>query len=147
MAEYNHPEKKIDEPSAAAVISPAPNVDEVEATDRGLFDFAAKKKEEETKKGEGGAVATEFDEKVKVSEEEKKDKESEKHGSLLEKLRRSNSSSSSVSSLHVSHRNNVVLIINISCQYLIFHQFVGNVTFILCSIIFKMTRFYYFACT
>lgn len=101
MAEYSHGQKKIDEPSTAAAISPAPIVDEVEAADRGVFDFIGKKKEE-AKKSEGDAIATGFDEKVKVSEEDKKkEDESKKHGSLLEKLHRSNSSSSSVSSLHI----------------------------------------------
>lgn len=66
-----------------------------EVKDRGMFDFLGKKKEEEKHKEE--VVATEF-EKVKISEEaEKKEEGSEKKHSLLEKLHRSGSSSSSVS--------------------------------------------------
>lgn len=73
----------------------------VESTDRGLFDFMGKKEEKEKKPHDhqGGAIATEFDQKVHVSEpvEQHKDEE-KKHGSLLEKLHRSGSSSSSSSS-------------------------------------------------
>lgn len=72
----------------------------VEATGRGLFDFLGKK-EEEKKKCEGEVIATEFEEKVQVSEEKKKvepkEEEKKKHESLAEKLHRSSSSSSSVS--------------------------------------------------
>lgn len=68
----------------------------VETKDRGLFDFL--KKDEKTQEE---AVSSEFAEKVKVSEEpkhkEEVHKEEEKKSSLLEKLRRSDSSSSSVS--------------------------------------------------
>lgn len=63
----------------------------VETQDRGLFDLLGKKKEE---KPQEEVIATEF-EKVKVSEPEHKDEE--KKPGLLEKLHRSNSSSSSVS--------------------------------------------------
>ncbi|XP_051123803.1 phosphoprotein ECPP44-like [Andrographis paniculata] len=54
----------------------------VETTDRGLFDFAGKKKDEDA------AIASEFSEKVQVSEEKEKKEE---------KLHRSSSSSSSSS--------------------------------------------------
>lgn len=62
----------------------------VEATDRGLFGFGGKKEEE--KKTQEQVISTEFEEKVQVSEPE------HKHGGLVEKLHRSGSSSSSVSS-------------------------------------------------
>lgn len=58
-------------------------------TDRGLFDLLGKK-EEEKKCEEEKVISSEFDEKAKVSDEKK-------HESLLEKLHRSGSSSSSVS--------------------------------------------------
>ena len=68
-----------------------------EVTDRGLFDFLGKKKEE-TKPEE--TIDSEFEHKVHISEpvvpEVKHEKEEKKH-SLLEKLHRSDSSSSSVS--------------------------------------------------
>ena len=69
---------------------------EVEVKNRGVFDFLGKKKEEEKPQEE--VIVTEFD-KVKVSEEPetKKEEEGEKKHSLLEKLHRSDSSSSSVS--------------------------------------------------
>ncbi|KAF5740923.1 dehydrin protein [Tripterygium wilfordii] len=72
--------------------SPVVGDEGVEAKDRGLFGFGGKKEEE--------AVASEFGEKVKVSETEHKPEEEEKekkHGSLLEKLHRTSSSSSSSS--------------------------------------------------
>jgi len=68
----------------------------VEATDRGLFDFIGKKKEEKPSHAhEEEAISSEFCEKVKVSEEEvhKEEKKEEK------KLHRSSSSSSSSVSL------------------------------------------------
>ncbi|XP_061362936.1 phosphoprotein ECPP44-like isoform X1 [Gastrolobium bilobum] len=78
---------------------------EVEAKDRGLFDFLGKKKEEQ-KPQEEEVIVTEF-EKVSVSEEpeikfdekkkEEKEEEGEKKHNILEKLHRSNSSSSSSS--------------------------------------------------
>lgn len=64
----------------------------VERQDRGIFDFLGKKEEE---KPQEEVIVTEF-EKVHVSEPEPKVEEEKKHG-LLEKLRRSDSSSSSVS--------------------------------------------------
>lgn len=72
---------------------------EYESSDRGLFDFM--KKEDESK-----VIATEFEEKVQVSEPEPKfedckvveEEEKVTKPSLLEKLHRSSSSSSSVSS-------------------------------------------------
>lgn len=77
---------------------------EEETKDRGLFDFLGKKEEE---KPQEEVIATEF-EKVTVSEPEPKveeykeeEKDEKKHG-LLEKLHRSNSSSSSVS-IHLIH--------------------------------------------
>lgn len=73
----------------------------VESTGRGLFDFMGKKEETEKKPHDhqGGAIASEFDQKVHVSEPVGQHKDEEKkHGSLLEKLHRSGSSSSSSSS-------------------------------------------------
>ncbi|WCJ44327.1 Dehydrin family protein [Euphorbia peplus] len=64
----------------------------VETTDRGLFDFLGKK--EETKPQEE-VIASEFEQKVQVSEPEHK--EAEKKPSIMEKLHRSDSSSSSSS--------------------------------------------------
>lgn len=72
---------KVEEPCE----TPAPAV---ESTDRGLFGFG---KKDEEKKCEEEVIATEFDEKVKVTEEEPK------HESLAQKLHRSDSSSSSSS--------------------------------------------------
>nr|Q9XJ56.1 RecName: Full=Phosphoprotein ECPP44 [Daucus carota]BAA82445.1 ecpp44 [Daucus carota] len=75
---------------------------EYESSDRGLFDFMKKEEKDETK-----VIATEFEEKVQVSEPEPKyedckvvEEEEEKAAkpSLLEKLHRSGSSSSSSSS-------------------------------------------------
>lgn len=69
----------------------------VESTDRGLFDFMKKKEDsnEEYKGAQEGEVISGV-EKMHVSEPECKDEE-KKHGSLLEKLHRSDSSSSSSS--------------------------------------------------
>ncbi|KAF2310180.1 hypothetical protein GH714_007087 [Hevea brasiliensis] len=64
----------------------------VETKDRGLFDFMGKKEEE---KPQEEVIVTEFEEKVQVSDPEPKEEEN-KHG-LLEKLHRSDSSTSSVS--------------------------------------------------
>lgn len=79
-----------------------------EIKDRGLFDFLGKKEEE---KPQEEVIVTEF-EKVKVSDHEaprphhhepesykveQEEEKEKKHGSLLEKLHRSDSSSSSVS--------------------------------------------------
>jgi len=68
----------------------------VETTDRGLFDFM-KKKEDQKPQEETTSIASEFDQKVQVSEPEIKKEEEKKHGGLLEKLHRSDSSSSSSS--------------------------------------------------
>ncbi|KAL1349402.1 hypothetical protein HN51_025897 [Arachis hypogaea] len=65
---------------------------DVEVQDRGVLDFLGKKKEGENKPQEE-VIATEFDDKVKVSDEA----DHEKKPSLLEKLHRSDSSSSSSS--------------------------------------------------
>lgn len=67
--------------------------DTVEQSDRGLFDFMGKKDEE--KKCEETAISSEFEKKAHVSEPEPKSEE--KKESLLAKLHRSDSSSSSVS--------------------------------------------------
>ncbi|KAK8585222.1 hypothetical protein V6N13_139157 [Hibiscus sabdariffa] len=66
--------------------------EEVESTDRGLFDFMGKKEED---KPQEEVPVTEFD-KVKIEETkaEEEGEEKKKHG-LLEKLHRSDSSSSS----------------------------------------------------
>ncbi|CAI0434986.1 unnamed protein product [Linum tenue] len=68
--------------------------DNVEAKDRGLFDFAKKKDDEK----EAGVMSAEFEEKVHVSEPVKEEEKKEESGSLLSKLHRSGSSSSSSSS-------------------------------------------------
>lgn len=75
--------------------------EEVESTDRGLFDFLGKKKEE--KKPQEEALVSEFDQKVQICEpvhetKVEEGKHEEKKQSLLEKLHRSDSSSSSSSS-------------------------------------------------
>lgn len=118
QVQYNHQQRKSDEPSdaaATATIHATPKA-EVEATDRGLFGFVGKKKEEKKCDGEGKVIASEFDEKVKVSEEKKE--ESKEHGGLLQKLRRSTSSSSSVSSLCYSYTSHVlVTCIRLSRRY------------------------------
>lgn len=113
MAEYN---KSHEYESKAEEGGP------VETQDRGLFDFLGKKKEEEKPihHEQDEAIVTEF-EKVKVSEsepayvnynkpaehgyhpEEHKEEE-KKHETLSEKLRRSDSSSSSVSHLYPSYQ-------------------------------------------
>ena len=74
----------------------------VETKDRGLFDFLGKKEEE---KPQEEVIATDFEEKLQVSEpetkveeEHKKKEEEEKKPTLFEKLHRSGSSSSSSSS-------------------------------------------------
>lgn len=78
----------------------------VEAKDRGLFDFLGKKEEEKPQDQE--VIASEFDQKVQLSEQHEPPKveepkteetkvEEEKKPSLLEKLHRSGSSSSSSS--------------------------------------------------
>lgn len=92
MAEHHESETKV-------VVEEA----EVEAKDRGLFDFLKKKDEDERPQEE--VIVTEF-EKVQVSEPEPKieeppKEEEEKKHSLLEKLHRSDSSSSSVSSIYI----------------------------------------------
>lgn len=72
---------------------------EGEVQDRGVFDFLGNKKEKEKPQGE--VTSTEFDNKVKVSDQPEtkpqENQEPEKKHSLLEKLHRSNSTSSSVS--------------------------------------------------
>lgn len=68
-----------------------------EVTDRGLFDFLGKKKEETKPEG---TIDSEFEQKVQISEpapEIKHEEDKEKKPSLLEKLHRNDSSSSSVS--------------------------------------------------
>lgn len=98
MAEYDHG-KTIKADEAAAV----------ETRDRGLFDFLGKKEEE--KKHEEEAISHEFEHKVHVAEpvhkveekKEHKEEEEKKHEGLLEKLTRSNISSSSVSFLPFLH--------------------------------------------
>ncbi|XP_057773905.1 dehydrin ERD14-like [Salvia miltiorrhiza] len=85
--QYNHHETRSDEPSAAK--------SEVEAGDRGIFDFMGKK-EEEGNKCEGEVkIAGEFDEKFKVSEEED---DTKKHETLQEKFQRSDRDGSGSSS-------------------------------------------------
>lgn len=70
----------------------------VEAKDRGLFDFMGKKEKEEEKKVKEEVLVTEFEQKAQVCEpEHKEEKEEKKHESILEKLHRTGSSSSSVS--------------------------------------------------
>lgn len=98
---HHREETKADEACGAAV----PKADEyasVESSDRGLFGYGGKKEEE---KYEETVIAAEFEEKVQVCEEEKKEdykEEEKKHEGLLEKLHRSDSSSSSVSSsIHI----------------------------------------------
>lgn len=81
---------------------------EVETTDRGLFDFLGGKKDEDKSAPadyqQQEEIATEFEQKVHVSETEPKfeeskvEEEEEKKPSLLDKLHRSGSSSSSSSS-------------------------------------------------
>lgn len=100
MAEETH--QKIETTTTTA---PLVGDQGVEAKDRGLFDFLGKKEEEKPKEE---VIASEFGEKVKVSETEHKPEEhkeeeekEKKHGSLLEKLHRTGSSSSSVSSLRI----------------------------------------------
>lgn len=66
-----------------------------EVTDRGLFDFLGKKKDET--KPEETTIDSEFEQKVHISEPEPAPEPEVKHESLLEKLHRSDSSSSSVS--------------------------------------------------
>lgn len=81
-----------------------PQSSDVEVQDRGVFDFLGKKKEQEKPQEE--VIATEFDQKVTVSEEaEKKQDEGEKKHTLLEKLHRSDSSSSSVSACKNIYNN------------------------------------------
>lgn len=67
----------------------------VETQDRGIFDFLGKKEEEKVQEE---VIVAEFEEKVQVSEpcESVEEPKEEKHG-FLEKLHRSDSSSSSVS--------------------------------------------------
>jgi hypothetical protein len=78
-----------------------PKTEEVESTDRGLFDFMGKKPTQEE------VIASEFDNKAKICEDEHvvepkiepkvEVEEEKKHSSLLEKLHRSDGSSSSSS--------------------------------------------------
>jgi len=76
----------------------------VETQDRGLFDFMGKKKEEEGETKQEEVKVAEFQEKVKVEEcVVEEDKEKEKKHSLLEKLHRSDSNSSSSVSFPIPH--------------------------------------------
>ena len=95
MAESDHQKSHEHETSAEGV----------ETKDRGLFDFMGKK---EAEKPQEEVIATQFEEKVQVSEpahqEHKKEeckKEEDKKPGLLEKLHRTSSSSSSVSVLYM----------------------------------------------
>ncbi|KAG6390790.1 hypothetical protein SASPL_148535 [Salvia splendens] len=83
---YDNTKPVSDEPCEGTTTAVA-----VESTDRGLFGFGGKKEEA---KCEETPIASEFEEKVKVSEEPVKEEE-KKHEGLIEKLRRSDSSSSS----------------------------------------------------
>lgn len=119
MADYQHHESKIEEPCETATATPAvvkiEEPEAVESTDRGLFDFLGKKKEDEKKcedekKKEDEVIAHEFEQKVQVCDEEEKKpeyykepEEEKKHETLGQKLHRSNSSSSSVSSIPLFH--------------------------------------------
>ncbi|XP_042033840.1 phosphoprotein ECPP44-like [Salvia splendens] len=85
---YDNTKPVSDEPCEGTTTAVA-----VESTDRGLFGFGGKKEEA---KCEETPIASEFEEKVKVSEEPVKEEE-KKHEGLIEKLRRSDSSSSSSS--------------------------------------------------
>lgn len=84
---YHDAPKAEDHRESVAAVKVEP--EEVEKTDRGMFDFLGKKKEEET------AISSEFEKKAHVSEPESKPEE--KKESLLQKLHRSDSSSSSSS--------------------------------------------------
>lgn len=84
---YNHTTKSDECVETATAVEP----EAVEKSDRGLFDIFGKKEEE--KKCEEAAISSEFEEKVHVSEPEPE----EKKETLLDKLHRSGSSSSSVS--------------------------------------------------
>ena len=65
----------------------------VESTDRGLFDFMKKKEDDQ--------MASEFENKVHVSSEAGEDHHKKKHEGLVEKIHRSDgSSSSSVSPIY-----------------------------------------------
>jgi len=76
---------------------------ETEIKDRGVFDFLGGKKKDEEHKPQEEAIATDFNHKVTLYEApsetkvEEKEEGEKKHTSLLEKLHRSDSSSSSVS--------------------------------------------------
>lgn len=82
----------------------ATNSETTEIKDRGVFDFLGGKKKDEEHKPQEEAIATDFNHKVTLYEApsetkvEEKEEGEKKHTSLLEKLHRSDSSSSSVSS-------------------------------------------------
>lgn len=95
MAEEN---KNVPEQEVPKVATDESSSAATEVTDRGLFDFMGKKKDET--KPEVTTIESEFEHKVQVSEpapEVKHEEVEEKKPSLLEKLHRSDSSSSSVS--------------------------------------------------
>lgn len=96
MAEENHQSHHLADVPVVREEQSAP----VEAKDRGLFDFMAKKKNDEPPQEE--VIVAEFEEKVNICETEdpKLDGEEVKHSSLLEKLHRSDSNSSSSVSSH-----------------------------------------------
>ncbi|KAL9238111.1 hypothetical protein vseg_012582 [Gypsophila vaccaria] len=75
----------------------------VETSDRGLFDFVKKEGDKEELKPTSEVVqeekfASDFDDKVRVSDEVVVDEEEAKHGSLLEKFHQADADSSSASS-------------------------------------------------
>lgn len=96
MKYEHHHESKVEEPCETAAVPKVEEYPAVEASDRGLFGFGGKK--EEKKCEEEVMIADEFEHKVQVCPEKKEYVEEEKkHEGLIEKLRRSDSSSSSVS--------------------------------------------------
>ncbi|KAL2484996.1 Dehydrin protein [Abeliophyllum distichum] len=86
--EVKHYQQNVDEPcDQVSTTIKVTEEGDVEASDRGLFDFMGKKEEE--KKPEEEVIVVEFEQKVQVCEEEEK-----KHESILKKLHRTSSSSS-----------------------------------------------------
>lgn len=123
LKNYGRETKNVHEHEVPKVATEESSAETGEVTDRGMFDFL--KKKNEGKKSEE-TINSAFEQKVQVSEPvpEVKHEEEEKKPSLLEKLHRNDSSSSSVSVI-LNIQNNIeyiyIYIYGIRCDLLMIY--------------------------